>query len=140
MIRMMNFSVIAAGLSVLASVQTSPADTSWVEVSNSYTNKVVAVEMKHQPEAGSDEGLSQYDKLVSQPTLADEDLERQETAALLVELKNAVGQQKQKAVAQDLQIVIRKVELEFRREDFARAHKVPFVNASGIVFGGVQTL
>jgi uncharacterized protein (DUF885 family) len=112
----------------------------WVAVSNTYTNKLLAVEMKHQPEAGSDQGLSQYDALASQPTLADEDQERREISAVLAELKSAVGQQKQKAVAQDLQIIIRRVELRFRQQDFERTHEVPFLNASGIVFRGLHTL
>jgi uncharacterized protein (DUF885 family) len=120
--------------------QSSPTTPAWVAVSNRYTNKLVAVEMKHRPESGSDQGLSQYDALASQPTLADEDAQRAETAAILAELKSAVAQQKEKPVAQDLQIIIRRVELRFRTQDFARAHEVPFLNASGIVFGGLHTL
>ncbi len=75
--------------------------------------------MKHAPELGSNQGLSQFDTEVSQPTLADEDQERQETEAVLATFKSAVGQQKQKEVAQDLEIVIRKVELQFRELDFS---------------------
>jgi uncharacterized protein (DUF885 family) len=140
MIRKMSGAAVAVVLSLAVSGQTPAAEPDWVAVSNSYTNKLLTVEMKHRPEAGSDQGLSQYDTLASQPTLADEDQERQEAAAVLVGLKSAVAQQKQKAVAQDLQIVVRKVELQFRQQDFARAHEVPFVNASGMVFRGVQTL
>jgi uncharacterized protein (DUF885 family) len=133
--------ILAAAFSIfpLAS-QTAPAAPSWVAVSNAYTNKLLAVEMKHRPESGSDQGLSQYDVLASQPTLADEDQQRQETAAVLAELKSAVAQQKEKPVEQDLQIVIRKVELRFRQQDYERAHKVPFLNASGLVYRGLHTL
>jgi uncharacterized protein (DUF885 family) len=133
--------ILAAAFSIfpLAS-QTAPAAPSWVAVSNAYTNKLLAVEMKHRPESGTDQGLSQYDVLAAQPTLADEDQERQETAAVLAELKSAVAQQAEKPVEQDLQIVIRKVELRFRQEDYERAHKVPFLNASGLVFRGLHTL
>jgi Bacterial protein of unknown function (DUF885) len=134
------FALIAVILSMPLFGQTSPANMDWVTTSDSYTKRVLAVEMKHSPETGSDQGLSQYDRLASQPTLADEEQERQELEAVLAELKSAVGQQKQKAVAQDLQIVIRRLELRFRRQDFELAHKVPFVNASGIVFGGLYTL
>ena len=74
--------------------------------------------MKHTPELGSNQGLSQFDTDVSQPTLADEDQERQETEAVLATFKSAVGQQKQKEVAQDLEIVIRRIELQFREQDF----------------------
>jgi uncharacterized protein (DUF885 family) len=133
--------ILAATFSIfpLAS-QTAPAAPSWVAVSNAYTNKLLAVEMQHRPESGSDQGLSQYDRLASQPTLADEDQERQETAAVLAELKSAVAKQKEKPVTQDLQIAIRKVELRFRQQDYERAHKVPFLNASGLVYRGLHTL
>src|SRR5271170_1082547 len=105
-----------------------PADQSWIAVSNGYANQLFAVSMKHHPDRGTREGLSQYDPLISQPTRADEDLERQETIEVLAKLKAAAAQQQQKEVAQDLQIMIRAVELRFRAEDFARAHEVPFIN------------
>src|SRR6476661_6950558 len=96
--------------------------------------------MKHAPELGSNQGLSQFDAEVSQPTLADEDQERHEKEAVLATLKAALGQQKQTEVTQDLEIVIRKVELQFREQDFSRAHKVDFLNASEMVFSGLRVL
>ena len=125
-------------LSLPACPQESPAD--WIAASNKYTNMLLAVEMKHSPEEGSDEGLSRFDTEVSQPTLADEDQERQETEAVVATFKRAVAQEKQKEVAQDLEIMIRKVELQFREQDFERAHKVDFLNASLTVFEGLRIL
>ena len=49
----------------------------WIAASNKYTNMLLAVEMKHTPEVGSNQGLSEFDTKVSQPTLADEDQETQ---------------------------------------------------------------
>jgi hypothetical protein len=131
-------SLASALLCLPVCAQEAPAD--WIAASNKYTNQLLAVEMKHTPELGSNEGLSQFDTDVSQPTLADEDQERRETEALVATFKSAVGQQKQKEVAQDLQIMIRTVELEFRELDFARAHKVDFLNASQTVFRGLRIL
>src|ERR1700685_374429 len=116
------------------------ADGSWIEVSNSYTNQVLMVEMKHHPEQGTRQGLSQYDALVAQPTLADEDRERKETEEVVAKLKSALTQEKQKEVAQDLAIIIRSVELDFRQRDYDRAHNVPFLNASNLVFSGIRGL
>ena len=130
----------AAVLSVPAFVQTQPAERSWIAISNNYANRLIQVGFKHHPEDASAQGLSQFDTKISQPTLADEDQERQETAAVLVKLKSAAGQKQQKAVAEDLQIMIRKVELNFKQEDFGRAHEVPFFNTSGMVFGGLRIL
>ena len=113
---------------------------SWISASNEFTNQLVKVETKHDPENGSRQGLSEYDELVSQPTLADEDQERKEVEEVLAKLKAALPQQKQKEVAQDLEIIIRRVELNFRLRDYQRAHNVPFTNASSLVFSGVRVL
>src|SRR5581483_1079717 len=123
-----------------AATAAAPAENGWVAASNQYTNDLLAIEMKHRPETGSDQGLSQYDDKVSQPTRADEDALRAETDAYVAKLEAAVPQQKDERVAQDLQIVIRKVKLRDRQDDFERAHEVPFLNASGVVFRGVRTL
>jgi len=61
-----------------------------------YTNQLLAVEMKHTPELGSNEGLSQFDTDVSQPTLADEDQERRETESVVATFKSAVGSRSKK--------------------------------------------
>jgi hypothetical protein len=120
--------------------QTPPAAPNWIDVSNRYTNMLLSVQMKHSPEFGSQEGLSEYDTKASQPTLADEDQERQETEVVLAQFKAAAGEKQKEEVGQDLQILIHAVELEFKQEDFARAHEVPFINPSSIVFGGVRAL
>jgi uncharacterized protein (DUF885 family) len=131
----------AAVFSLPAYTQSQPAaDRSWIATSNSYTNLLIQVEFKHRPEDASTQGLSEFDNKIAQPTLADEDRERQETAAVLVKLKSASAEKQQKEVAQDLQIMIRKVELDFKQQDFARAHEVPFLNASAMVFGGLRIL
>jgi uncharacterized protein (DUF885 family) len=140
LIRNLSFLLIAAICSSPAFAAEKVEVPAWIASSNRYTNQLLAVEMKHNPEEGSNEGLSEFDPRVSQPTLADEDQERQENEALIAKLKSVLATEKQKEVAQDLQIVIRSVELDFRRQDYVRAHKVPFLNASGIVFRGLRIL
>jgi len=123
-----------------ALVQAPSGERSWIESSNQYTRMLLAVEYKHHPEAGSRQGLKEYDRDISQPSWADQDQQRQEMTAVLAALKAAVGQQRQREVAQDLEIIIREVEIGFKEEDFARAHEVPFLNASREVFQGIQFL
>ncbi len=120
--------------------QTGTADRSWITKSNSYTNMLLDIEMKHNPEVGSDQGLSEYDTRVAQPSFADEDKQRQETTAVLSTLKAATNEKQQKEVAEDLQILIRKVELQLREDDYERAHEVEFWNASEEVFRGLRIL
>lgn len=137
---MIRKAILCVLVSSAAGAQTASGTQSWVDVSNNYTKMLLAIEFQHMPESASRQGLSQFDTKVSQPTLADEDQERQEKAAVLEKLRAAVGEQKQKEVAQDLEIIIRKTELEFREQDFERAHEVPFLNASEFVFEGLRTL
>ena len=127
-------------LAALLLAQEKPADHNWIATSNDYTKMLVNIEMKHTPEQGSRQGLAEYDELISQPSLADEDQARKETEEVLAKLKAALPQQKQKEVAQDLEIMIRRVELQFRIDDYERAHEVPFINASQQVFLGLRIL
>ena len=140
MIREIALFLVAAVFALPASAAEPPAVPSWIAVSNNYANRLLAVEMKHSPEIGSNQGLSQFDALASQPSLADEDQERQETERVLRQFKGALAEPQPKEVAQDLEIMIRHIELGFREQDFERAHKVPFLNASGDVFGGLRIL
>ena len=114
--RRIALSLVVALICLPVCAQNAPAD--WIAASNQYTNQLLAVEMKHTPELGSNQGLSQFDTEVSRPTLADEDQERQETEAVLATFKNALAHEKQKEVAQDLEIVIHAIDLQFRELDF----------------------
>ena len=98
----------------LSEAREQPAAPSWIALSNSYANQLLAVEMKHHPETGSNQGLSQFDALASQPSLADEDQERQETEQVLRKFKGALAEPQPKEVAQDLEIMIRHIELGLR--------------------------
>jgi len=140
LIRKLMFVFAAAILCVPCLAQTPAADKSWIAVSNGYANMLIEVVFKHHPEAGTQQGLSQYDDKISQPTLADENEERRETEAVLAKLKSASAEKRQQDVAEDLRIMIRRVNLNFKRQDFQRTNEVPFYNASQIVFGGVQVL
>jgi uncharacterized protein (DUF885 family) len=131
---------VAAAFTLTALAQTPPPDRSWIATSNDYSKMLIEVLFKYHPEFGTQQGLSQFDDKVSQPTLANEDAERHETEAVLAKLEAASAEKQQQDVAEDLQIMIRKVKLNFKRQDFQRANEVPFDNASQAVFGGLQVL
>jgi Bacterial protein of unknown function (DUF885) len=118
----------------------SPQQHRWIDVSNQYANMLLAVEFEHRPEFASIQGLSDYDSKIAQPSWADVDEQRKETEAVLEKLKTASGEQQPKEVEQDLDIMIHRVELGFKQQDFERAHEVPFFNASQRVFEGIQFL
>jgi hypothetical protein len=124
----------------VAPPSTQAPASDWITISNGYAKLLTDVSFAHHPEAGSQQGLSQFDEKVGQPTLADEDQQRQETEAVLVKLKAAAAEKQPNQVAEDLQIMIDRVQLDFKQQDYARAHEVPYLNASGAVFGGLHIL
>jgi len=116
------------------------ADPAWVARSNAFTQRLLDVEYAHSPEDGSQEGLARYDALVSRPTLADQLAERREFGAVLAGLERARAGESDKNVLEDLEILRKAFDLRFRQEDYDRAHVVPFINASEIVFQGLRGL
>ncbi len=118
----------------------APAEQAWVQRSNAYTNRLLDVELAHAPEDGSREGLAKYDERISDPSLADQKAERLELEAVLAQLAAAESREADRNVRQDLSILRKAFDLQFRREDFELAHEVPFLNASEIVFQGLRGL
>ncbi len=135
--------LIVAGFLVLvaaaAGAQSAPNKT-WIAKSNSYTQMLLDVQLKHAPEQGSRQGLAQFDKLIRDPRLADQMAERSELEAVLTKLKAAQATEKDNNVLQDLEILQTAFNLRFRQQDFALQHEVPFFNASAAVFGGLRGL
>lgn len=136
---------LCAGLTVSAMAQTqgasaAPEVKAWIAKSDAYTQQVIAVELRHSPELGSEEGLAQFDQEASRPTLADEQAERAELQAVAAKLKAAEATEQDKRVREDLAIVEKALDLRFRTELYHEAHEVPFLNADELVFGGLKTL
>lgn len=112
----------------------------WVNKSNNYTKILIDIDKKYSPEFGSQQGVAFYDTLISVPTLANETSKRKETEHAVAQLKEAKLKENNLAVKQDLDILIKEAELDFRNEDFTLHKEVPFRNATGVVFGGLQIL
>src|SRR5437016_2020608 len=128
-----------------ASRQVSPtfdgsADKTWIGRSNEFANVLIDIEKKHSPERASADGLSQYDELVTSATQEDDAAETAENRAALARLQAALPKEQNKYVRQDLEIMIHATQLSLKRHDFAEAHQVPFLNASGIVYQGLRVL
>jgi uncharacterized protein (DUF885 family) len=112
----------------------------WIKQSNVYTNLLLDVELEHSPESGSQQGVAKFDERISVPTLADEQAERHELEAALAKIKLEQPQVTDKNVQEDLQILQKAFDLQFRNQDFNLQHEVPFINASSIIFQGLRVL
>jgi hypothetical protein len=67
-ILILSIPVVGVLLNMYASIDTPSVESSWIESSNQYTRMLLAVEYKHDPEAGSRQGLKEYDSKISQPS------------------------------------------------------------------------
>jgi uncharacterized protein (DUF885 family) len=121
--------------------QTNTTDSKdWVTKSNNYTKILIGIDQKYSPEFGSEQGLAFYDTLIAVPTLANQAAKRKETENAVAQLKNAKLKESDLAIKQDLDILIKQAKLGFRNEDFYLNKAVSFLNATGVVFGGLQIL
>jgi uncharacterized protein (DUF885 family) len=118
----------------------SGAAQSWVEKSNTYTNMLLDAQLKHIPEQGSQEGLVKFDDQISNPTLADDLEQRHELKAVLTQIDTMARQETDQKVQEDIEILRKAFDLQFRTEDYELKHEVPFINASEIVFQGLRGL
>ena len=138
----LNAVILACALPFAASGEQGVGDSppAWVERSNTYTNKMLEVEFAHAPERGSRQGLARFDERISQPTLADQQARRRELEAGLAKVDAAAPREPDKRVREDLAILHKAFDLEFRREDYELQHEVPFLNASAQIFEGLHGL
>ena len=115
-------------------------EKSWIEQSNAYTNMILDVQLEHSPEGGSQQGLAKFDTRISDPTLADDQKQRKELQAVLAKITAQQAKETNKDVAEDLEILRKALDLQFRTEDYGLEHDVPFINASETVFSGLRAL
>ena len=116
------------------------AEKAWIKQSNDYTNTLLNVQLEHTPEQGSVQGVAKFDERISDPSRADEAVERRELEAALAKIKAARATVADKNVREDIDILQKNFNLQFRVEDFELAHEVPFHNASARVFQGLRGL
>ena len=133
-------SVIGFSAPCLAGTATSVPEKPWVRQSNIYTNRLLDVQLAHSPESGSQEGLAKYDERITDPSIADQLVERKELEAVLARLRPVQAQEKDENVREDLEIIQKAFNLQFRQDDFELARKVPFLNASENIFQGLRVL
>jgi len=90
----------------------------WIAKSNGYTKTLLDVQLKHSPESASQQGLAQYDTRITDPTRADEIVQRRELEQELAKLKAAEATEKDPKILEDLAILRKAFDLQFRQDDY----------------------
>jgi uncharacterized protein (DUF885 family) len=135
-----SFALGTGAANASAQSSASASDKAWIAKSNDYANLLIEIEKKHSPESASQDGLKQFDELISVYTHEDDVAENNENRAALAKFKAALAQEQDKNVRQDLEIMIHSVELGLRGYEYSDQHLVPYHNASSDVFQGIQVL
>jgi uncharacterized protein (DUF885 family) len=142
MLHRLSFIVLLSAVAVTAAAQQPAAndqpEKAWIKQSNEYTNSLLSIQLEHAPEQGSSQGVAKYDDRISDPSRADEIVERHELDAALAKLKTVNVSDKN--VKEDIVILQKSFDLQFRQQDFALAREVPFYNASALIFRGLRGL
>jgi hypothetical protein len=134
---------LATGLGTtnfIAVAQTAAPDHSWVDRSNQYTQMLLDVQLAHSPETGSAQGRVKFDTLITDGSRADEIAQRKELEKVLAQLKEIEAKEKDRNVREDLEILQRAFNLQFREDDYQLDHKVPFIDPSRAVYAGLHVL
>jgi Bacterial protein of unknown function (DUF885) len=139
------FSIFFSSLISMTSFAQSPSakpaeNKEWIIRSNSYTKILIDIDEKYSPEFGSEEGLAFYDTLVGVPTLTNKDAERKDKENAEVILKAAKQKETNTKIKQDLDILINKIDLNFKQQDFEFNKEVYFFNPSNTIFDGIRVL
>jgi uncharacterized protein (DUF885 family) len=124
----------------LQAVSNEHAEKAWTEQSNEFTNMLLEVEFNHSPESGSEQGVAKFDERISDPSRTDEVAARHALEVALNKIKAASASIKDKNVKEDITILQKHFDLQFRIEDFQFSHEVQFFNASAQVFQGLRGL
>jgi hypothetical protein len=132
--------VILFTLSIQFTSAAESTGKAWIEQSNRYTRRLFDVQLKHSPEQGSTEGIARFDAEISDPRLADELVQQRELENVLNALRTVRAQVSDKNVQEDLDILQKAFDLQFRMDDFARQHLVNAFNPSESVFQGIHAL
>src|SRR5258707_546112 len=133
-------SAISFGALAQQSAGNLQSEKSWIKQSNEYTNMLLNVQLEHSPEQGSAQGVAKFDQRISDPSRADEAAGRHELEAALAKIKAARASVTDKNVQEDIDILQKSFNLQFRQEDFELAREVPFYNASAVIFRGLRGL
>src|ERR1700691_4188964 len=129
-----------AGMAADTSDSGDQAEQGWIKQSNEYTSMLLSVQNEHSPEQGSAQGVAKFDDRISNPSRADEIAERHELEAALAKIKAARATVTDKNVKEDIDILQKSFNLQFRVQDFQLLREVPFYNASAWIFQGLRGL
>ena len=118
----------------------TPAMPDWVETSNAYTQKAIALQASFFPTGASSAGYEQYDGLVNDMSLDRDERYVAASRALIAEYEAAKQVETNPYVLQDLQILIDSLEMDNERIELSNREMLEFAEVGQAMFGNIGQL
>ena len=118
----------------------TPATPDWVETSNAYTQKAIALQASFFPTGASSAGYEQYDGLVNDMSLDRDERYVAASRALIAEYEAAKQVETNPYVLQDLQILIDSLEMDNERIELSNREMLEFAEVGQAMFGNIGQL
>ncbi|SFO93908.1 DUF885 domain-containing protein [Qipengyuania nanhaisediminis] len=118
----------------------TPATPDWVETSNAYTQKAIALQASFFPTGASSAGYEQYDGLVNDMSLDRDERYVAASRALIAEYEAAKQVETNPYVLQDLQILIDSLEMDNERIELSNRETLEFAEVGQAMFGNIGQL
>ncbi|MCA0903762.1 DUF885 domain-containing protein [Qipengyuania aquimaris] len=118
----------------------TPVTPDWVETSNAYTQKAIALQASFFPTGASSAGYEQYDGLVNDMSLDRDERYVAASRALIAEYEAAKQVETNPYVLQDLQILIDSLEMDNERIELSNREMLEFAEVGQAMFGNIGQL
>ena len=117
-----------------------PTAPAWVARSNQNAQVLLSVLARFGPEGASFFGVEGFDDQTSDLSRANQERAKQATLEAVKELRSRLASERDPAVRQDLEILIKSAEDNVRGIDLSDRLAVPYFDLSQLVFRGLSTL
>lgn len=116
------------------------ATPAWIERSNENAKVLIEVFARFGPEGASQFGVDGYDEKITDLSAANNEQGKQATIDAVKELRKRLAAERDPAVRQDLEILIKTAEDGVRGTDLNEKYDIPYFNLSQLVFSGLRGL
>ncbi|QDE31231.1 DUF885 domain-containing protein [Shewanella polaris] len=136
----MSAKIFTSVIPLLALLPLTSSASSWVDVSNQYTNKQIQIASQFQPEMASSIGITEVDTQCSNITAAQNKKFIASLKSSKKRLQQALKTETLMPVRQDLNIIIDDIDQAIATDYLDNKYMLPWVDVPLIIFSGVSAL
>ena len=112
----------------------------WIKRSNDHAQVLLNVNARFFPEGAAASGVAGLDDQIIDLKPRFQERRREALREVLTELQKRLAEEKDYAVRQDLEIMIKRAQQDIRGTELQQKYMLPYYNMSELVFGGIRAL